>query len=80
MTKPDCLKVRVGGKAVRLEKQPGVHGAWDARPPEDFYYCTLREMGRTEIALHRTVTWSDTGVHRTTLPVVKEKTESRESG
>ena len=80
MTKPECLKVRVGGKAVRLEKQPGVRGAGDARPPEDFYYCTLREMGRTERALHGTVTWSDTGVHRTTLPVVKEKTESRESG
>lgn len=80
MTKPERVKVRVGGKAVRLEKKPGVCGAWDARPPEDFYYCTLHEMGRTEIALHRTVTWSDTGVHRSILPVVKEKTESRESG
>ena len=68
-----------GGKAVRLEK-PGVHGARDARPPEDFYYFTLHEMGRTEIALHSTVTCSDTGVHRTTLPGVKENAESRESG
>lgn len=48
----------------QIEKKPGVCGAWDARPPEDFYYCTFHEMGRTEMALHRTVTWSDTGVHR----------------
>ena len=39
---------------------------------EDFYYFTLHEMRRTEIVIRRGVTWSDVGVHRTTLPVAKE--------